>query len=221
VIRRLVPSDADPTVAHGLHARTSLVPLLVPTRQVRFLLNAVGFQASELRGHVKTAGVEHLVLGVSAHPGQKTLFWKREVTEARVEGFEWLWLLDSDMAFGRPDFDLAPFLRTLQCSNASVAQPAIWGPVTYPILRPRRAPVRRQAGVVLFFARSEPAAAHLPCVFFPADGPAAHQLRGGDDDGVPFCAARLGARGRPSCRSRRPCGGEVRVGTGLQLVPVR
>lgn len=100
---------------------------------VRLKLNA--YQGSEAAKAIEVAvherGLDHMLVGgtITTVPGSKALFWKRELQPEKLllqgSGFDYLWLLDADVRYGQPHFDLKTCLAHGALSGSPLFQPSI------------------------------------------------------------------------------------------------
>lgn len=62
---------------------------------------------------------------VTAVPGHKTVFWKKELTPAAIASFDVVWLLDCDVRVSRHLFSFAEVEHWLSLTGASIMQPSV------------------------------------------------------------------------------------------------
>lgn len=96
---------------------------------VEFILNC--FESNETCNQIdlslRTAALEPLIHHRSRLSGAKIYFWKTILTSAVIESFDYLWLIDADVAFSYHDYPITKLISVSRALNTSILHPTIPG----------------------------------------------------------------------------------------------
>lgn len=96
---------------------------------VKFILNC--FERNETCNQIdlslRTAALEPLIHHRSRLSGAKIYFWKTILTSAVIESFDYLWLIDADVAFSYHDYPITKLISVSRALNTSILHPTIPG----------------------------------------------------------------------------------------------